>query len=141
MASGQRYLDGWTITYNLFRGHHSLRSRMSGYRAKITAPSFNEWADVVKAGAASPQPVKAETRSAPKAVAKIEPPKAGARKAGNLAVMSPIPERDLAAMPKAMRPKLQEPKVKKATGRRAQRNAHAYLKVRERRGRKVAWKW
>ena len=31
LESGQRYLDGWTITYNLFRGHHSLRNQTPGY--------------------------------------------------------------------------------------------------------------
>ena len=58
--TGQRYLDGWTLTYNLFRGHHSLGNKTPGERAKV-APPFREWADVVKAGAASP-PGKRETR-------------------------------------------------------------------------------
>ena len=50
--TGQRYLDGWTLTYNLFRGHESLGNKTPGSRAKV-APPFREWADVVKAGAAS----------------------------------------------------------------------------------------
>ena len=47
--TGQRYLDGWMITYNHFRGHESLRNQTPGYRAKVSPP-FKEWADVVKAG-------------------------------------------------------------------------------------------
>ena len=49
--TGQRYLDGWMLTYNHFRGHESLRNQTPGYRAKVNPP-FKEWADVVKAGAA-----------------------------------------------------------------------------------------
>ena len=61
-TTGQRYLDGWVLTYNLFRGHESLRNKRPGERAKVNPP-FKEWADVVKAGAALPMPVlKAEAR-------------------------------------------------------------------------------
>ena len=60
--TGQRYLDGWTLTYNLFRGHEALGNKTPGARAKV-APPFREWADVVKAGAASRR-VKRETRPA-----------------------------------------------------------------------------
>ena len=35
LETGQRYLDGWQITYNLFRGHHSLRNQTPGYRTKV----------------------------------------------------------------------------------------------------------
>ena len=52
--TGQRYLDGWTLTYNLFRGHESLGNKTPGSQAKV-APPFREWAAVVKAGAASPR--------------------------------------------------------------------------------------
>ena len=79
-TTGQRYLDGWTLTYNLFRGHESLGNKTPGSRAKV-APPFREWADVVKAGAASPRG-KRETRpsrssrkaSPPKAAPKAKPP-------------------------------------------------------------------
>ncbi len=47
--SGQLYLDGWTIQYNLFRDHESLRGDTPGKRAKVGAP-FTEWADVVRQG-------------------------------------------------------------------------------------------
>ena len=50
LESGQRYLDGWTLNYNLFRKHHSLRNRPPSHLAKVKPP-FTGWADVVKAGA------------------------------------------------------------------------------------------
>ena len=60
--TGQHYLDGWTLNYNHFRGHHSLRNQTPGHRGKVNPP-FREWADVVKAGAAPPKPtLKAEAR-------------------------------------------------------------------------------
>ena len=63
MESGQRYLDGWTITYNHMRGHESLKNDTPGERAKANPP-FTEWADVVKEGAVFPQLIQAETRLA-----------------------------------------------------------------------------
>ena len=54
MASAQRYLDGWTITYNHMRGHESLNNETPGKRAKANPP-FTEWADVVKGDAVEPQ--------------------------------------------------------------------------------------
>jgi putative transposase len=48
IQSGQRYLDGWTLQYNLFRDHHSLGGRKPAEAAKVDTP-FREWADVVKA--------------------------------------------------------------------------------------------
>ena len=47
IESGQRYLDGWTLQYNLFKKHHGLDGGTPGEAAKINAP-FEEWADVVK---------------------------------------------------------------------------------------------
>ena len=38
IETGQRYLDGWTLTYNLFRGHESLRNKTPGDRAKVNPP-------------------------------------------------------------------------------------------------------
>ena len=61
LKTGQRYLDGWMLTYNLFRGHESLRNKTPGERAKVNPP-FREWADVVKAGAASLPVARPETR-------------------------------------------------------------------------------
>ena len=52
--SAQRYLDGWTITYNHMRGHEALKNDTPGQRAKANPP-FTEWADVVKGDAVEPQ--------------------------------------------------------------------------------------
>ena len=61
LKTGQRYLDGWTLTYNLFRGHESLRNKTPGERAKANPP-FKEWADVAK-GEAVPLPqLREDTR-------------------------------------------------------------------------------
>ena len=49
LESGQRYLDGWMLNYNLFKKHHSLRNRTPAQAAKVKAP-FTEWADVVRDG-------------------------------------------------------------------------------------------
>ena len=49
IESGQRYLDGWTLQYNLFRKHHGLKGGTPGEAAGVDAP-FNEWADVVRGG-------------------------------------------------------------------------------------------
>ena len=38
ITTGQRYLDGWTLTYNLFRGHESLGNKTPGERAKVNPP-------------------------------------------------------------------------------------------------------
>ncbi len=74
-TTGQRYLDGWTLQYNLFRDHESLRGDKPGERAKVNPP-FKEWADVVKAGAASRRKVKAETRPASQSKPKSPQPEA-----------------------------------------------------------------
>ena len=46
LETGQRYLDGWTLTYNLFREHESLGFDTPAERAKVNPP-FAEWEDVV----------------------------------------------------------------------------------------------
>ena len=45
--SGQTYLDGWTLDYNLFRKHHSLKNRTPAQAARVSPP-FDEWAEVVE---------------------------------------------------------------------------------------------
>ena len=52
-ASGQTYLDGWTLNYNLFRKHHSLGNRTPAQAAGLDAP-FDEWEDVVEKAAPHP---------------------------------------------------------------------------------------
>ena len=57
LETGQRYLDGWVITYNLFREHKGLKYKTPGQVAKMDTP-FGEWADVVKRGTAPTVTVK-----------------------------------------------------------------------------------
>ena len=80
--TGQRYLDGWTLTYNLFRGHEALRNKTPGYRAKIKAP-FKEWADVVKAEAA-PRRKVARVRPASQPKLKLPRPQVASPKVDSL---------------------------------------------------------
>ena len=54
IESGQRYLDGWALNYNLFRKHESLKNKAPASKAHVEAP-FKEWADVVKGDAVEPQ--------------------------------------------------------------------------------------
>lgn len=57
--TGQRYLDGWVLDYNLFREHESLGGKTPGEVANVNPP-FKEWADVVRAdlGRRAPSPPK-----------------------------------------------------------------------------------
>ena len=48
LETGQRYLDGWVVNYNLFREHEALDGKTPGDVAHVNAP-FKEWADVVRA--------------------------------------------------------------------------------------------
>ncbi len=57
-ASGQRYLDGWTFHYNLFREHEALGHRTPAEAAKVDAP-FREWADVTRGTARAPSETEA----------------------------------------------------------------------------------
>ena len=47
LDSGQTFLDGWTINYNLFRPHESLGNRRPAEVARLGAP-FREWEDFTK---------------------------------------------------------------------------------------------
>ena len=127
MKSAQRYLDGWTITYNHMRGHEALNNDTPGKRAKANPP-FTEWADVVKVDAVSPQIVsEARLASAPqlKSDAKPEPPKrepARRSKAGSVS-RTPRPAK-APARPKPVKA------AAKAKGRAA--NQHPLYKLRQR---------
>ena len=48
-ATGQRYLDGWVLDYNLFKDHEALKGKTPGEVADVGAP-FWEWADVTRSG-------------------------------------------------------------------------------------------
>lgn len=45
--SEQLYLDGWMLTYNLFRDHESVGGKSPGEGAKVNAP-FSSWIEVVE---------------------------------------------------------------------------------------------
>ena len=60
LETGQRYLDGWVITYNLFREHEGLDYKTPGEVAKVDAP-FSEWADVVQGDATPAGKVEVDT--------------------------------------------------------------------------------
>jgi transposase-like protein len=127
VETGQRYLDGWTITYNHMRGHESLKNDTPGKRAKANPP-FTEWSDVVKADAVSPQPVTAETRLADapqlksdaKPELKREPPQRSKRESVS---RTPRPER----LPATARPGKAATKVKGRTAKQ-----HPAYKLRQR---------
>ena len=47
LESGQRYLDGWVMNYNLFREHEGVDYQTPAEMAGVSTP-FKEWEDVVK---------------------------------------------------------------------------------------------
>ena len=47
LKSGQHFLDGWVINYNLFRPHEGLGGRTPAEVAQVNAP-FGEWSDFAK---------------------------------------------------------------------------------------------
>ncbi len=64
IKSGQRFLDGWVLHYNLFKKHRSLHNKTPASKAKVDPP-FKEWADVVKADAVEPVEVTLPTPRLP----------------------------------------------------------------------------
>ena len=68
-ASGQRYLDGWVLHYNLFWGHEALDNRTPGEAAKVNPP-FSEWADVTRGTAQKPSEAEVQDIQAHSTVAK-----------------------------------------------------------------------
>ena len=63
--TGQRYLDGWALTYNLFRGHESIDDRTPREAAKVNSP-YGEWADVVRQGSGVVETVPVPEAKPPK---------------------------------------------------------------------------
>ena len=51
--SGQRYLDGWTLTYNHFRDHEGADGEPPAVKAGVNLP-YSEWADVIRGGPSDP---------------------------------------------------------------------------------------
>ena len=101
IKTGQRYLDGWMLTYNHFRGHESLGNKTPGAKAKMTPP-FREWADVVKDGAASLPKVRAEKRPSPSSP-KLKQPQADQDKKPGKAKRRGADQATCAGLPKALK--------------------------------------
>ena len=66
IETGQRFLDGWQVHYNLFREHEGVGSKTPGEAAKVESP-LKEWADVVRADVEVPKhkPVPRVRKDAP----------------------------------------------------------------------------
>ena len=71
IETGQRYLDGWTVNYNLFRKHESLKNKPPASKA-LANPPFREWTDVVKGDAVEPQLVLPAPRQTDAAKAELK---------------------------------------------------------------------
>ena len=73
--SGQVYLDGWTLTYNLFRKHEALDNKTPASAAKVSTP-FKSWESVVDGSArrqrveVNLEPVQPESGTAQRVEAK-----------------------------------------------------------------------
>lgn len=76
--SGQLYLGGWVLTYNLFREHESLRNRTPGEAAKVSAP-FGDWGEVVEHTSPKRVVPKVIEDSGPKSV-KVRPKEGASKK-------------------------------------------------------------
>ena len=61
--SGQRYLDGWTLTYNHFRDHEAQDGEPPAVKAKVKLP-YDEWADVVRGYDGNPDQLHEERKVA-----------------------------------------------------------------------------
>ena len=71
LESGQRYLDGWTLTYNFFREHESLNEDTPAERARVKGP-YQEWADVVRESAGQAEAKEIRPRINPTAVRPVK---------------------------------------------------------------------
>ena len=120
--TGQRYLDGWVLQYNLFRGHEALRNQTPGGRAKVNPP-FKEWADVVKAGTASRREVKAEARPVSQPKPKSPQPEAAPREAKGRRPLREIgPDGERRRKPGSRSQlKIPKPAYPKASGKQSQK--------------------
>lgn len=102
--TGQRYLNGFTLTYNFFREHESLNDRTPAEVAKVKAP-YRDWADVVAAGRDGKARTLRVEADKPKA-AVVAPPE-------QPAPLKPSPKAPKAAkdVPKPTPPRTPQPKA------------------------------
>ena len=104
--SGQRYLNGWTLTYNFFREHESLKDRTPAQAAKVKAP-YKEWADVVASGRDGnlrPLRVEQEPKAMVQAPSEPSAPAVPSPKASKAAKDVPKPTPPRTSRPKAILP-------------------------------------
>ena len=59
IETGQKYLDGYRMTYNFFREHEGINYDMPGRCAKVEFP-FHKWGEVVASATKRTSPVKAK---------------------------------------------------------------------------------
>lgn len=150
IQSGQRYLNGWGIFYNLFREHWALKDQPPVYAAG-GEPPFWEWADVVRGKIDVPESAKtkpvprherevvednlrkrrrekmlkrvAERRERKRGTASAKPPRADIKRIPKMGKGETAKQMPL--FPDAMMPKL--PKAKKPrTAGRAPRKTRRY---------------
>ena len=106
--SGQVYLDGWTLTYNLFREHEALDNKPPASAAKVSTP-FESWESVVEE--ASPHRTvvpKLEAEKSPRAPARqveAKPVEVVSKPVESVGVKSETATRTRTANPKPVTPK------------------------------------
>ena len=101
--TGQRYLNGFTLTYNFFREHESLDDRTPAEAAKVKAP-YKDWADVVDSGRDGKLKPPPRTEDKAKVMAPTELP-------APAAVQAPKAEKAAKDVPKPAPPRASQPKV------------------------------
>ena len=122
LATGQRFLDGWTFNYNHIRDHWALRDQTPASVAGVKSP-FREWADVVRAEIDMPDSARTKPtpRSEREVIEKDRRPKRRKAKTpradmSKLSRMGKKKEgRQLSLIPKRMMPKIPKPQK---TGRK-----------------------
>ena len=140
LESGQRYLDGWQITYNLFRGHEALHNDTPGKRAKVNPP-FREWADIVRGTAPpplsqepdNPRPVRQSLVTRIQPTPDDMPPlrelaKAGKAQAAPPALKADARQRETPKLQTDTRSTLDSPKCQPVKPKNGKRNGRAATK-------------
>ena len=61
IETGQKYLDGYRLTYNFFREHEGIGYDMPGRLARVEFP-FHKWGEVVASATKRTTPVKPSNR-------------------------------------------------------------------------------
>lgn len=78
LESGQRYFDGWTINYNVFREHEGIKFQTPAEMAGVNPP-FKEWADVVRVAATERRTKEPTPTQADAAATVADPPRRNPR--------------------------------------------------------------